>query len=139
MISQIFSCKFLHILIASVSVHPVHFIFQTCQIVAGPRTISRFHEFSYLIFGGFLKFATTVLQPIALNARAHEHTRVLRHSIIFVHAYNKVINTKYRICKSNSLFFCTSWSLVCAFFRSDQNPKEPNPKEQIARTNIHVF
>ena len=38
-------------------------------------------------------------QPIALNARAHEHTRVLRHSIIFVHAYNKVIDTKYRICK----------------------------------------
>ena len=34
-------------------------------------------------------------QPIALNARAHEHTRVLRHSIIFVHAYNKVIDTKY--------------------------------------------
>ena len=38
-------------------------------------------------------------QPIALNARAHEHTRVLRHSIIFVHAYNKVIDAKYRICK----------------------------------------
>ena len=77
----------------------MHFIFQTRQIVAVPRTISQFHEFLNLIFGGFLKFATTVLQPIALNARAHEHTRVLRHSIIFVHAYNKVKGTKYHICK----------------------------------------
>ena len=60
MISRIFSCKFLHIQIASVSGHSIHFIFKTCQIVAGTSMIHQFHEFFNLIFGGFLTFGTTV-------------------------------------------------------------------------------
>ena len=68
-----------------------------------------------------MKFATTVLQPIALNARAHEHTRVLRHSIIFVHAYNKVIGTKYLIWKieifsKNIMFVCFKGGMSCTGF-----------------------
>ena len=63
MISRIFSCKFLHIQIASVSGHSVHFIFKTCQIVADTSMTRQFHEFSNLIFA----FGTTVQQQQQLK------------------------------------------------------------------------
>ena len=52
-ISRMFSCKFLHIQIASVSGHSAQFIFKTCQIVAGTSMIRQFNEFCNLIFGEF--------------------------------------------------------------------------------------
>ena len=46
--------------ITSVSGHSVHFIFKTCQIVAGTSMISRFHEFLNQIFDRVLRFGPTV-------------------------------------------------------------------------------
>ena len=60
MISRMLSCKFLYIQIASTSGHSAHFIFKTCQIVAGTSMTHQFHEFFNLILGGFLTFGTTV-------------------------------------------------------------------------------
>ena len=37
----------------------VHYIFKTCQIVAGTNMTRQFHEFFSLIFGGFLPFSLT--------------------------------------------------------------------------------
>ena len=56
--------------IASVSGRSVHFIFKTCQIVAGTSMIRQFHELFNLIFGGFLTFGTTVLCAAAVAALA---------------------------------------------------------------------
>ena len=55
-----FSCNFLYIQIASVCGHSEHFIFKTCQIVAGTSLTRQFHEIFNLISGGFLTFSTTV-------------------------------------------------------------------------------
>ena len=63
----------MHIQIASVSGRSVHFIFKTCQIVAGTSMIRQFHEFFNLIFGGFLTFGTTVWyqeRAVGLEIRA---------------------------------------------------------------------
>ena len=52
--------QFLHIQITSVSGHSVHFIYKTCQIVAGTSIMCQFHEFFNLILAGFLTFGSTV-------------------------------------------------------------------------------
>ena len=64
-ISRIFSCKFLKIHITSVSGRCKHYIFKIRQTVAVISMTSQwqFHDFSYLIFGGFLTFETTVHWP----------------------------------------------------------------------------
>ena len=59
-ISWVFKCKFLQIHITSVSGW-LHFTLKICQIVAGTSTISQFHEFLNLVFGGFLCYDPTVL------------------------------------------------------------------------------
>ena len=71
MISRILSCKFLHIQIASVSGHSLHFILKTCQIVARTSIIRQFHEFFNIVFGEFLTFGTTVICARALSAKFH--------------------------------------------------------------------
>ena len=70
MISRIFSCKFLHIQIASVSGHSVHFIFKTCQIAAGRSMTRQFHEIFNLIFA----FGTTVQQQQQLKRFAAKNS-----------------------------------------------------------------
>ena len=64
-ISRVFPYNFQHILIASVSGHSLRFTFKVCQIVAGISTISQFHEFLDLVFGGFLQYDPTVWRSTA--------------------------------------------------------------------------
>jgi hypothetical protein len=55
-------CQLIYII--SISGDCKHFIFKICQIVAGISTISKFHEFFNLIFGGFLSFDPTMGQLV---------------------------------------------------------------------------
>ena len=58
-ISRVFPWKFLQIHITSVS-GCLRFTFKICQTVAGTSTISQFHEFLNLVFGGFLQYDPSV-------------------------------------------------------------------------------
>merc|ERR1719464_1077916 len=58
-ISRVFPLNFLQIHRTSVSGF-LRFTFKICQIVAGTSTISQFHEFLNLVFGGFLQYDPTV-------------------------------------------------------------------------------
>ena len=53
------SWKFLQILRTSVS-GCLNYTFKICQTVAGTSTISQFHKFLNLVFGGFLQYDPTV-------------------------------------------------------------------------------
>ena len=58
-ISRVFPWKFLQIHITSIS-GCLYFSFKICQTIAGTITISQFHEFLNLLFGGFLQYDSTV-------------------------------------------------------------------------------
>ena len=87
MISRICSGNFQQIHIISVSGDYSHFLSKICQIVAGTTMISQFHEFFDPIFGGFLRFGSTVrwwlgclfrgLSPYSVHATVtHQHYRL---------------------------------------------------------------
>ena len=84
----------MHIQIASVFGRSVHFIFKTCQIVAGTSMIRQFHELFNLIFGGFLTFGTTV-QSACLDAAAKKGLLFLRSRRIAFPYRSRTMNSRH--------------------------------------------
>ena len=110
MISRIFSCKFLHIQIASVSGHSIHFIFKTCQIVAGTSMIRQFHEFFNLIFGGFLTFGTTVYCLLrSNNTKWNQKWKTDNFSFL----KNEFVTLSFIQCQENEIESSTNSQIFC--------------------------
>ena len=107
MISQVFTSKFQHIHITSVSVHNMRLVFKICQTFESFSITSQFHELSNVIFGVFFPFWAIVGRPAAFSlSSCHGSLSIIwlpqkRYEIkvhfifiVFLNTYTKVSNNR---------------------------------------------